>query len=138
MEQKIIVAVKGIVLNNGRVLMVKRSNNDEVDPGTWEMPGGKIEFGEFLEPALIREVKEEAGIDITVEKLLYACTFKTDEKRQVVILAYLCRSRDKDVKLSPEHTDYMWASKSELESNLLPSILSDFEKNNILSLVELQ
>ncbi len=137
MEKKIVVAVKGIVVNKGRVLIVKRSDKDEFGAGTWECVGGKIEFGEELETALLREIKEEVGLDIAVEKLLFAVTFKTDPTRQVVILTYLCTSEDTEVKLSEEHSEFLWANKYQLKQLLNLDILGDFEKNNIFSLPEL-
>lgn len=138
MDNKIVVAVKGVVVNNGRVLIVKRANNDEFGAETWECTGGKIEFGESLETALIREIKEEAGLDVRVDKLLYATTFKTNPTRQVVILTYLCRSEVTDVTLSSEHLEYLWATKGQLKQLLPPSILEDFDKNNIFSIQELK
>lgn len=138
MENKIVVAVKGlIIVNGGRVLIVKRADNDEVGAGTWECVGGKIEFGEELEAALIREIKEEVGLNVTVEKLLFATTFKTDPTRQVVILTYLCRSEVADVRLSMEHLEFLWANKDQLKQLLNQGILEDFEKNNVFSLPEL-
>ena len=137
MENKIVVAVKGIIVNNGRVLIVKRASNDEIGAGTWECVGGKIEFGEELETALIREIKEEVGLNIIVQKLLYAATFKTDPTRQVVILTYLCKSEATDVTLSMEHLEYLWATKDQLKQLLHPGILADFEKNNVFSIQEL-
>ena len=138
LEKKIVVAVKGIVVNKGRTLIVKRSDNDEFGADTWECVGGKIEFGEGLEAALIREIKEEVGLDVTVEKLLYAATFKTDPTRQVVILTYLCRSEEADIKLSLEHSEFIWATKYQLKQLLNIDILEDFEKNNVFSLPELE
>lgn len=55
MRNKIVVVVKGIIFFNNKVLIIKRNERDEIDPGTWENFGGKIEFGEDLEYALIRE-----------------------------------------------------------------------------------
>lgn len=136
-ESKIVVAVKGIVNNNGKMLIIKRAENDEVGPGTWECPGGKIEFGEELEAALIREIKEEAGIEVTVDRILYAVTFKTNPARQVVVINYLCKSENTDVFLSEEHIDYKWVAKNEVRQFLLPEIVKDFEVNNIFSLEEL-
>jgi 8-oxo-dGTP diphosphatase len=136
-ENKIVVAVKGIVINKGKMLITKRAENDEVGGGTWECPGGKIEFGEELEAALVREIKEEAGIDVTVDRILFAVTFKTNPARQVVVINYLCSSQNTDVALSDEHMDYKWATKCEARQFLLPEIIRDFEKNNIFSLEEL-
>ncbi|NNU94556.1 NUDIX domain-containing protein [Geobacillus sp. NFOSA3] len=134
---KMVVAVKGLILYEGKVLIVQRAKDDEIGGGTWELVGGKVEFGEDLETALVREIKEEVGLDVTVEKILYATTFKTDPTRQVVILTYLCRSNNRDVVLSKEHIDYRWSTKEQLRLLLTPEIISDFEKNNVFSLEEL-
>ncbi len=136
-QNNIVVAIKGLILNKGKILIIKRAYDDEVSPGDWECVGGKIEFGEDLETALIREINEEVGLSITVEKLLYATTFKTNPTRQVVIITYLCRSDEDTVILSDEHVEYKWATKDQLKEFLIPEILSDFEKNNIFSIKEL-
>lgn len=75
LKNNIVVVVKGVIENKGRVLILKRSGADEVAAGSWETVGGKIDFGEELEEALAREVKEEAGLKVSVEKLLFATTF---------------------------------------------------------------
>ncbi|BDG35825.1 NUDIX domain-containing protein [Saccharococcus caldoxylosilyticus] len=134
---KMVVVVKGLILYEGKVLIVQRAKDDEIGGGTWELVGGKVEFGEDLETALVREIKEEVGLDVTVEKILYAITFKTDPTRQVVILTYLCRSNNRDVVLSKEHIDYRWSTKEQLRLLLTPEIISDFERNNVFSLEEL-
>jgi 8-oxo-dGTP diphosphatase len=131
---KIVVALKGVIVNEGKVLIVQRAKDDEIGGGTWECVGGKIEFGEDLETALLREIKEEVGLSVTVEKILYATTFKTDPTRQVVILTYLCSSNSKEAILSKEHSNYKWATIDQLRLLLSPEIISDFEKNNVFSL----
>lgn len=135
MKNTILVVVKGIIIHNNKFLIVKRDDNDEIGAGTWEFVGGKIEFGEGLEDALKREVKEEVGIDIMVEKLLYATTFNTDPTRQVVILAYKCGTKDNEVVLSNEHSNYKWASKDELRDILYSGILYDMDKYDVFSLI---
>jgi 8-oxo-dGTP diphosphatase len=134
---KMVVAVKGLILHEGKVLIIQRAKDDEIGGGTWELVGGKIEFGEDLETALVREIREEVGLDVTVEKILYATTFKTDPTRQVVILTYLCRSNNREVVLSKEHIDYRWSTKEQLRLLLTPEIINDFERNNVFSLEEL-
>jgi 8-oxo-dGTP diphosphatase len=131
---QMIVVVKGLILNEGKVLIVKRSNEDKIGGGTWELVGGKIDFGENLETALLREIKEEVGLSVIVERILYATTFKTGSTRQVVLLTYLCRSHANAIVLSNEHSDYLWATKEEVKLLLDPEIRRDFEKNTIFSL----
>lgn len=132
-----VVVVKGVILKDGKILIVQRANDDETGGETWECVGGKVDFGEDLEKALIREIKEEVGLIVTVERILYATTFKTDPSRQVVLLAYLCRSDSKTVVLSNEHIDYSWSSNEQLRSRLTKEIVSDFERNHVFRLDEL-
>lgn len=135
---KIVVAVKGLVFNEGKILIVQRSHDDDIGGGTWECVGGEVDFGEDLEGALVREFKEEAGLNVAVLKLLYATTFKITPTRQVVILTYLCRSKDCNVVLSKEHIDHRWSTKEQSELLLTPEIISAFKKNNVFSLKEWQ
>lgn len=131
MENKIVVAVKGIIVHNNKALIIKRDDNDEAGAGIWEFAGGKVEFGEELEYALVREIKEEVGIDADVQKLLYATTFKTDPTRQVVVIAYRCQAKTNNVRLSEEHSDYAWVSKQELRNQLSHGILIDLDRYNV-------
>jgi 2,3-bisphosphoglycerate-dependent phosphoglycerate mutase len=110
----IIVALKAIIVFNGKALIIQRSSDDEVGAETWEFAGGKLDFGEDLEASLKRKVQEEVGLDVSVDKLLYATTFKTHEYRQMVILAYICTAVNDKVLLSAEHQDYLWASKKQI------------------------
>ncbi len=57
--------VGAAVLRDGRVLACRRTAPPEV-AGRWELPGGKVEPGESAEAALVREVAEELGVDVTV------------------------------------------------------------------------
>jgi 8-oxo-dGTP diphosphatase len=136
-NKTVVVAVKGLVINNGKVLIVKRSIEDEVGGGTWEFPGGKIDFGENLESALGREINEETNLEVIVEKILYAVSFNTNPSRQVVLLTYLCRSESRNVLLSEEHSDYLWVTAIQMKELLSRDILADLEKNDIGSLIEL-
>lgn len=137
MENKIVVALKAVIVNQGKILILRRSGTDEVGPGEWETVGGKVEFGEDLETALVREVKEEAAIDVCVEKLIYAVTFLTGPNRQIVLLSYLCRTNQSEVTLSTEHSEYMWATKSEIAQYLPKAIIEDFNKYNVLKMPDL-
>ena len=60
------VAGKAVVRRDGRILLLQRSLKSGFDPGRWELPGGKINYGENLGDALQREVQEEVGLVIKV------------------------------------------------------------------------
>ncbi len=59
-----VVAVGALVIDDGRLLMVKRDR--EPGRGLWTVPGGHVELGEYLEQALRREVMEETGLEVEV------------------------------------------------------------------------
>ena len=63
-----VLAVGAVVINDGSLLMVRRGK----DPGKglWSIPGGRVEHNELLTDALVREVKEETGLDVEVVELL--------------------------------------------------------------------
>lgn len=130
-EGKIVVVIKGILLQNGRALILKRADDDEIGGGTWEFSGGKLEFGESPQEALKREFKEETGIDVEVKRLLYVTSFKTNPNRQVVLITYLCDCGDCDVKLSFEHSDWMWANREEVKSRISQGIADDIGANDL-------
>ncbi|MFE1287530.1 (deoxy)nucleoside triphosphate pyrophosphohydrolase [Streptomyces sp. NPDC058751] len=64
-----IVVVAGAVVRDGRLLAARRSAPPDL-AGRWELPGGKVETGESPERALVRELREELGVDaLAVERI---------------------------------------------------------------------
>ncbi|MEI7667654.1 MAG: NUDIX hydrolase [Erysipelotrichaceae bacterium] len=121
MKTKFIVAPKAIILNQDKVLILKRSELDD-DGGTWEFTGGSIDHNESPIDALRREVYEETGIsDLVIEHLLYAV--KTN--RDIIIIEYVCSSNTTKITLSEEHSDYAWVAKSDLNKYLPSNIMQD-------------
>ncbi|MDP1574242.1 MAG: 8-oxo-dGTP diphosphatase MutT [Coxiellaceae bacterium] len=57
--------VVGILCNEKKEILIALRPPQVVSPGFWEFPGGKVELNETLENALIREFREEVGIDVT-------------------------------------------------------------------------
>ncbi len=62
------VAVGAVVVNDGMLLMVQR--NQDPAKGLWSVPGGRLEHGEYLKQAVVREVREETGLAVEVGDLL--------------------------------------------------------------------
>jgi mutator protein MutT len=64
------IRVAGIVIEDDRILLL---DQDTDGPRSWSLPGGKVEPGETLAEALVRELREEAGVVVEAGRLLYVC-----------------------------------------------------------------
>ena len=116
MEKPYGLTVRSIVKNEeGNILVVRRHPKSKTNPNKWELPGGKIEKGEFFDEALIREVKEETGLDVKVGDFCEAVQDDYPHKRTVQLIMY---SKDimGDVEISDEHDDWKWADTDEIKS----------------------
>lgn len=80
--------VTGIVIEDGRLLLL----NQDTDTGrSWSLPGGKLEDGEALAEALVREMKEETGLDVEPGRLLYVCDHLPGNGTHVVHVTFEAR-----------------------------------------------
>lgn len=89
-----IVATISAVIKDGAVLLVRRANAPDI--GLWGFPGGKIDFGETIEVAAVRELLEETGIVAEAVSVFNAVdAFDIDKSSSVrehyVLIAVLCR-----------------------------------------------
>lgn len=115
--QKIILA--GIVVYQEKILIIQRSSGDEAYPGLWELPSGKRDFLEPSQKALVREVKEETGIDVKTVMPVSVFEFKVEkpnEIRDATQISFLVKPIGKPkVKLSNEHQNFAWIDEKELD-----------------------
>lgn len=115
--QKIIVA--GVVIQDGKILIIQRGADEDVFPNLWELPSGKREPFEKSQDALVREVEEETGVK--VKPILPVDVFefrveKEDEIRDATQISFLCKPvGEPKVKLSHEHQNFAWIKKDELD-----------------------
>jgi len=88
------VGVGGMIFNDdGKIFLAKRGRDARNERHRWEFPGGSVEFGETLEHALVREVKEEYGFSIMIEELLDVVDhILPDEHQHWVSPTFLCRT----------------------------------------------
>lgn len=109
------VSTNAIILNlNKNILFVRRSMTDDYLPGKWELPGGGLDYGEEPERGLQREIKEECGISVSIEKPVAVSSYFIKDNQRIEI-TYLCRVSDgtSPVVLSHEHDLCRWNSLEE-------------------------
>jgi mutator protein MutT len=120
------VGAFGLILDEkNRILLCHRTDRD-----LWNLPGGGLERGETPWQGVIREVKEEVGLDAEVIKLqgVYSKAFEDD-----IILSFVCRKVGGKLTLSDEADDIKYFSIDELPINTVPrhiERIKDFYSNN--------
>lgn len=117
--KRLLVSAVALIDADGRVLMAKRPEGKSL-AGLWEFPGGKVEEGERPEAALIRELKEELGIDVT-ESCLAPLTFASHRYPDFHLLMplYVCR-RWKGIPQGLEGQELKWIKANELRALPMP------------------
>ena len=107
---RLIEVVAAIIQREGAYFATQRGYGEF--EGMWEFPGGKIEPGESRDVALKREIQEELGIDITIDKFL--CTTEYDYPSfHLTMHCYLCGIKAGEIELR-EHTSAHWLRPEEL------------------------
>jgi 8-oxo-dGTP diphosphatase len=112
------LSIKAILINDeGKILVLQRSAQDEDSPGRVDFPGGGVEQDESYVQAVSREIEEETGIVVPVSKLTLTYTFTrhykaADEAR--IRLLFVAHVADSTVRLSHEHEAYWWYTPDEL------------------------
>lgn len=119
------VSVAGIVVReDGRVLVIRRDDN-----GHWEAPGGVLELDESFENGVRREVLEETGLAVTVERLTGVYKNLT---HGIVALVYRCRSTGGEPHATEEAREIRWMTTEEVQSAMAPAfgvrVLDAFEE----------
>lgn len=126
-----IVTADGIIVKNGKILLVKRA----VSPflGLWNLPGGHVEYGETVEKAIKREIKEEIGNSVKIKRLLGVYSdSKRDPRYCTVSLAYVLEAPKGKIVLDLEASEFKYFSLNKLPSKIgfdHRKIINDFKKS---------
>jgi mutator protein MutT len=120
------VAVSALVQDEqGRILLIRRSDN-----GKYSVPGGGLEAGETVAQAVVREVREETGIDVEVTELVgvfsnpeHVIAYDNGEVRQEFSICFRAQPIGGELRTSEESTEVEWVRPSELsDRDIHPSI----------------
>ncbi len=112
------VSCKAFIVDNGKLLIIKRRLDDVHKPGVWEIPGGRLEFGEDPYKGIKREVQEEVGLEIEVHQPLNVKHYVREDQQTITMLVFLCKPINKQVKLSEEHVAFEWFEAKQAKERL--------------------
>ncbi|MBD3267613.1 NUDIX domain-containing protein [bacterium] len=135
-EQRIRNRVAVILIDDGKILLVKHEKNGRE---YWLLPGGGVDYGETLEQAAIRELKEESNLNVRIGDLLFISESIPDDKHRHVINYYFegkVISGDMQVGEDTVLRDVQWNDISRLPHmtiypNTVREILRWYESNSI-------
>jgi 8-oxo-dGTP diphosphatase len=114
--------LKGLIVhtvimdNNGRVLILKRSKNNDVLPGCWDIPGGTLEDGEDPSVGAFREAKEESGLNIATPRPFFQrSNIDREKNKQFITLVFFVKYQGGDIVLNlEEHEELAWVFPKEI------------------------
>lgn len=113
-----VAAAIAVVFREERVLLVRRKNPPDV--GLWGFPGGKIEFGESIESAAVRELAEETGVRAEAVRVFTAVDVFDREadgrlRRHFVLIAALCQWISGEPAAADDALEARWFAPAELD-----------------------
>lgn len=117
------VYTSGILVRNGKILIIKRNYDAPRFANMWDTVGGHLKSDEFAEECMLREAKEEIGLKVRIKKAGKVLEFN-DKYGRSVSIPFLIESDSDKVKLNYEHRDYKWVYPNEIKNyNCVPDII---------------
>ena len=120
------LTMRGIAKKEGKILLLQRHPKSRTYPNKWELPGGKVDPGEFWDEGLIREFMEETNLEVKLGDFYEAIQDDYSHKRTVQVVMNV-NIISGDVKISDEHINFMWVKPDEIKnidiSNALKKLL---------------
>ncbi len=124
MKQRL--SVRAIINQDGKALVLRRANGRQTILGKYELPGGKLAYGEQPEDALRRYLHDDAGVHIQSAQLFDAVTYIDHDDRdiQYAVLVYLVTpvSENRPIKLSGNYSKYLWHKMSNIQQSDLTDL----------------
>lgn len=125
MEKNIAVAAKcALVKDNSQVLILKKTPeemNGDASKSSYDLPGGRVRYGEEIEEALKRELEEEIGVSCNEFELKTAWSVMRSDGVQLHILLYKAYYNNQTIRLSAEHDRYHWVGLEDALISIMPS-----------------
>lgn len=124
MKQRL--SVRAIINQGGKVLLLKRASGRASILEKYELPGGRLKYGEQPEDALRRYLHDDAGLQLQTARLFDAVTYidRDDRDIQYGVIVYLVTldEKNRDIKLNKNYSRYKWFTMSSLQHNELTDL----------------
>jgi 8-oxo-dGTP pyrophosphatase MutT (NUDIX family) len=109
------VSIKGVLVVDGRVVLLKNERDE------WELPGGKLDPGETQETCVVREIEEELGLAVECAAILDSWVYEIRPEVRVLIVTYGCRLlKPASPRLSHEHKEVGLFTPDEIATLAMP------------------
>jgi 8-oxo-dGTP diphosphatase len=126
--------VTGILTYQDKILILKKSPDDRNYPNRWSFCSGFVKEFEAGEDTVLREIKEETGLDARITKT--GDVIKVEDKEKNInwlVLTFLCETKKNGVKLDPENVDFKWITKYEIKDyDFVPGLIDDLKAIDFL------
>jgi 8-oxo-dGTP pyrophosphatase MutT (NUDIX family) len=103
-----VAAVAVLVIQQGRVLSLRRAPHKDAAPGVWEALSGRLEPGEGPWSAAVREAREETGLEVAVERRPWTAYAADRAGEPMLVVVYRGVPTGGELALSDEHDDAAW------------------------------
>lgn len=114
-----VIVVAGVLFEGGRVLLTQRKKGSHLE-GLWELPGGKVDPDEDPRDALVRELREELGIEVEVGAPLEITSWRYPEKRVLLLFFEVVRKPGSPEPAIVDVADLTWARREDLDRLSFP------------------
>jgi ADP-ribose pyrophosphatase YjhB (NUDIX family) len=146
MKKEFYFAQKAFITRNGKLLLIKKSGSDPNQPNKWEVPGGRMKFGEDPDDQIKREVLEEVGLEVEAGEPFYVWQWQIEREdklgeavqMQIVAVARICVPKSMLISFEKHEEDdfiaeYAWVDfdqigRYDIIQNMKP-VVDKFLKN---------
>jgi len=129
-------AVKAIVFFKGKMLLIKKDTYSYNKHNTyWDIPGGRKQENETDIETLSREFKEEIGIEPEILNKIGEVVVRENIEEKIIASVYLCEIFSDAIKLSDEHSEYIFIDPKTINNYKAHMILSKIDYDTLTNLL---